>query len=562
MQLPDNYLEPGKGRVNPMAPYESHSWMWKSWLCRTPAAKQVQQRMLTVRSVLKGKQHSYHVVYRDAKKMVMACDQPAEDGQLDMYNMVLFVQCCTGMRMNEVFRPWIEMMPASNLDMEFMPENWMVQRGTSKQSDARLTKYSGQKDSFQGLLKREVKKPIAFGYTYAYVKERLDMVRKLAAQRWKGKYPETAYENATPKQLGQMFNAIVNTRIRKVFAPMWAFARSHNMPFGSHVCRALYANIAWEEWHRSLPHTSKPGFMADVLLHDPGNLTTTTRYATVNVSMELPATLDVDAKASMESLKGFVAIANDNMQELMKQVALLKEKGLPKSKKLRGQKAVDVMMQNVAGEAVVLQRVQHVRASPKMSEQDKLEGRMRTVQQGLELLQAHRINPTVANFSKIGVSSAFVFEFRQVHQGRIHQEIIDDAMTDRLAMARREWSDMLSRLPVPKGEGENVMAAFLARFSFDDFGPAPVREDLWDAIVMDVVTAAKILYEADKVLVDVQEWVSEEYKDPTGKALSRGIRTRSCSCARRGAHTPCRWLCGLAGLCSPCRWICQTCLTR
>ena len=74
------------------------------------------------------------------------------------------------------------MMPASNLDMEFMPENWMLQRGTSKQSDARLTKYSAQKDSFQGLLKREVKKPIAFGYTYAYVKERLDMVRTLVEQ--------------------------------------------------------------------------------------------------------------------------------------------------------------------------------------------------------------------------------------------------------------------------------------------------------------------------------------------------------------------------------------------
>jgi len=58
------------------------------------------------------------------------------------------------------------------------------------------------------------------------------------------------------------------------------------------------------------------------------------------------------------------------------------------------------------------------------------------------------------------------------------------------------------------------MDAFLDRFSFDAFGPAPVREDLWDAIVIDVVTAAKIQSEADKVLVDVQEWVSEEYKDP------------------------------------------------
>ena len=525
MQLPDDYAGPGPGIVNPMAPYEANSWMWKSWLCRTPATKQVQQRMLTIRSVLKGKQHSYHVVYRDAKKMVMACDQPeADDGQRDMYSMVLFVQSCTGMRMNEVFRPWIEMMPATDMDMEFMPQNWMVQRGTSKQSDARLIKFSGQKESFQGLLKREVKKPIAFGYSYDYVKARLDIVRELAAQRWSDKYPDTKYQDATAKQLGQMFNGIVNTRMRKMFAPLWAFARRHNMPFGSHVCRALYANIAWEEWSRSLPHTSKPGFMADVLLHDPGNLNTTTRYATVNVSMELPATLDVDAKASMENLQNFVIIANDNMQGVMQKMAQIEDGSLPvvcKPNKSKG-KPADVTLQNVGGEYIVLQRIKHVRVTKAMTDAEKLASRMEHVQYGLNLLQRNNINPTVSNLSKLGVSAGFVFEFRQHHADLIKQEQLSPGTIVRIAQQKAEWRTIVELLPFPsKDDTEFLKHPVFSKFirdyrsaaSLAKFGPLPasITLDDWQQLVVDCAIAAKIQEGADAMGLSLVDYIRRQH---------------------------------------------------
>ena len=360
-ELPTNYahaigLPAG---VNLAAPYQRESWFWKIWLTRTPAAKDVQAQALLSTAIRKARHFAYNVDYRELRKYVMECDSQnlkRGEGKLDIFDTAIFVQCLTGLRINEVFRDWVEITPdPSNV-------RFFKQTGTSKQAEAAAREFH----SAAPVDKWTQIKPITFDVEYAVLKNRLTLVRKLAKELYENSAKGHTYEQATAKQITAAFDPRVNRRMRVRFPTLYAHALKFNMPFGSHLARAIYANVAWEEWGSTLPFTSKPAFIADNLLHNATNISTSTRYSNINVRMWLRTKgLMPDVKVTLDNFQGAMKSQSENMRTVMRTVGELASNSKKWDPAMRGTKPVTVVLVNAAGQELRLTRIKHQRVSMK-----------------------------------------------------------------------------------------------------------------------------------------------------------------------------------------------------
>jgi hypothetical protein len=398
--------------INPDAFRTDQCIVWYVFLVRTPAAKRYQDERLTNASLFKAKQHAYRVYYPEVYEQLQRLIVPDAKGEIDMYNLVIYVQACTGFRLNEVFRPYIEVHPVDKRLQNIDTSRWIKQIGTSKAKE-------GRGDQFfldDPAVKRWVIKPLAFLARSDRIITAVEAIRKVAKEKFDEKHIKDGrkYEDATAKELTVMFGQNLNRRMQKAFPGQAEFAASKGMQFGSHWNRSLYANVAYDQFQATLGHVSKAGFIADVLMHAPGNLDTAQRYSNMIVTWQLPQNLQPSVVKNLEQFKAFSDWATERIGTLEGVVKRVSDGStLPTIDAVNGM----VNIKDRTGRLVTLERLKHHRTRDK-------ERRLAFVVEANEILQENNINPTTANFVALGVSAGFVTEWRKAYGTKL--EVEDD----------------------------------------------------------------------------------------------------------------------------------------
>lgn len=398
------YMQPGTDKFDPKAITRPEVLVWKTFLVRTPAAKRAQDVILNSTVQLKAKEFAYKVEFTTVFAQVKALITPTtKKPLLDLYNLVIWVMCVSGLRLNEVFRPFIELRPVvSGSGRIKEPERWVLQIGTSKQKELRTLKWTGSEPD--GItLKRSREKPLAFGANFKRLEQVLQIIRQYAAENLAKRFPDREYASYTALELTAFFGQNVNRRMQKAFQDQADHARAKGIPFGSHWNRALYANVAFDQFSDSLDHISKPGFIADVLLHDPGNMNTAARYSNILVGWGLARKYDPAVANTLEQLKVFADWASDRIERLGQDVSVVRL-GMPEPEEIAPPGQVILSSNN--GTRVMLTKLKHVRTSDP-------EDRIAFVVGAVELLTDHNVPLTTSNFVRLGVSAGFVTMWRK-----------------------------------------------------------------------------------------------------------------------------------------------------
>jgi hypothetical protein len=406
------YIQPTvlDGSINPEAFRTDECIVWYVFLVRTPAAKRYQDERLTNASLFKAKQHAYRVYYPEVYEQLQRLIVPDGKGEIDMYNLVIYVQACTGLRLNEVFRPHIELQPVDKRLQNIDNSRWIKQIGTSKAKEARGDQFFLDDPS----IKRWVIKPLAFLARSDRVIAAVEAIRKVAKEKFEEKHVKDGrkYEDATPKELTVLFGQNVNRRMQKAFPGQAEFAASKGMQFGSHWNRSLYANVAYDQFQATLGHVSKTGFIADVLMHAPGNLDTAQRYSNMIVTWQLPQNLEPNVVKNLEQFKAFSDWATEKIGTLEGVVKRVSDGGsMTAFDSVNGL----VNIKDRTGRLVTLERLKHQRTRDK-------ERRLAFVVEANEILQDNNINPTTANFVALGVSAGFVTEWRKAYGAKLEAD--------------------------------------------------------------------------------------------------------------------------------------------
>ena len=408
------YIQPvwNEKSMNPEAFRTDQCIVWYVFLVRTPSAKRYQDERLTNASLLKAKQHAYRVYYPQVYEQLQQLIVPDGKGEIDLYNLVIYVQACTGFRLNEVFRPFIELEPADKRLQNIDNARWIKQIGTSKAKEARGDQYFTDDPA----VRRWVIKPLAFMARSDRIMAAVEAIRRVAKQKFEEKHAKDGrkYEEATPKELTIMFGQNVNRRMLKAFPDQAAFAASKGIQFGSHWNRSLYANVAYDQFQDTLGHVSKIGFIADVLMHAQGNLDTAQRYSNMIVSWQLPQNLAPDMVKNLQQFKAFSDWAAEKIGNLEGVVKRASEVGSLTGTPFDAVSGL-VNIKDRDGRLVSLERLKHRRTTDP-------EKRKEFVSEANEILEANNIAPTTANFVALGVSAGFVTMWRKAYGAKLEED--------------------------------------------------------------------------------------------------------------------------------------------
>jgi hypothetical protein len=360
----------------------------------------------------------------------------------DRMDWLIWVLVNTGCRQNEVWSPYYEFYPypidpdLDNLVPELQPyrlyfevngfrndpHNWIIQLGSSKDKQKAKEGVRVSENILTGAnkstIKRWIEKPVAFRYPAIAIVQTIIKLRNFARTTWDQKHPSIAYNEATPQQISKIFNPIVNSRMVVRFPDAAAKAKRNAHSFGAHLCRSIYATIAYDFFSAFLPQYSKAAFVAKVLAHDATNLTTAQSYDNVRVEYAIPNRVTLDQKAVFQRVLGELEAVRSKMQGMEKTLGPVQKRweSVPDAAKAPedvGFKNASVQLPTMTQKEdqpgtnfVNLQRLQ----APKKPKDGE---RIEFVQKAMNFLLDHDVDPTTKNLVAIGCSAGWTTMYRQ-----------------------------------------------------------------------------------------------------------------------------------------------------
>lgn len=314
---------------------------WNNSLVRTTAVRTLHTARAKQAQVIRAT-NVYRFTFASLCKIVKDMQPTFVGGDSDQeMDWLLWVLVNTGCRQNEVWSTYYEFYPYptdpdfDNLIPELKPyrlyfemngmrndpQNWIIQLGSSK--DKQKAK-EGERVSVNvetGKAKIETKKwiekPIAFRFPSKDIITAIGRLRLFAKDIWEKSGVEgVPYNEATPQQLTRIFNPMTTKRMAVRFPEAAAKAKKSGHSFGAHLCRSIYATIAYDFFSAFVPQYSKAAFVAKILGHDPTNLTTAQSYSNVDIIYTLPGRVTLDQRAVFERLFGEMAALHASMKSI------------------------------------------------------------------------------------------------------------------------------------------------------------------------------------------------------------------------------------------------------
>ena len=326
--------------------------------------KAAKARYLTVGKEVRGAMNADYqkiVAQRHGKQIQLYDTQVYEAIHInklstEWQNKYIAVGMMTGARLSEVL--W----NSSFFAYENEPE-WIEVKGVAKQR--------GKEDKL-------IKKPVVGGTG----KEVVYLVNELREYFRKRNW--NLYD-PTPEEAAKMTSALdraINPVVKGMF-------ENWNLTF--HALRGLYAEAAYLAYPPD-PSTSKAKFVAEVLGHDPNNLTTTLSYQRFKIVPRDPTIrVDIDIPTMVTNLAM-------NLEEFKRK---LEEENvfpvLPKN---------DVEFFNGDGDRFTLTR------QPNRHDK-KQQARFNRLEKHIDALEAQGVNPTYRNLQKLGYGTTTIRQYKQ-----------------------------------------------------------------------------------------------------------------------------------------------------
>ena len=165
-----------------------------------------------------------------------------------------------------------------------------------------------------------------------------------------------------------------------------------------------------------------------MLLHDAGNLNTSTRYSIINVYHSLPPEMEPDVKTSIERMDATAESAVAKVKQLESILAALNKRAT------RPKKLPYVRLTSTKGDVRMFKRVYHKRfvlnkldvesGETPRTEAELFRVRDTWVLNAAQLLANEGVSPTVANLMAIGVSSGMVHDAKKRCDAEQNREVL------------------------------------------------------------------------------------------------------------------------------------------
>jgi hypothetical protein len=356
--------------------------------------------------------NQYIVEYGDMASKVQKLFKPFDEaaGDLDtiianstasgVWQLAVGVICCIGCRFNEVFDPHVLFQEAEQIHRE--PDRWILQIGVSKDKESASMRFEVPEADFDEddrSNKRSVEKPITFNMTTGKILSAIATVREYG-KRYAAESSRTVgveYDKIEKATFGGLFIQQVNRVVKAMFNVQAKAAKKKGAGgFGSHWCRALYANVAYATYKDAMPYFNQAAFIASVLAHSPDNLTTSINYSIINV--RLPSGNDADPTNLL-----VLADVRARMLRLEQQLGVLLTADEVVAKKARGLAKIRI------GRSKTFKMI------PRLPKHGPIRGnndRWNYVDAGIRLLQSHGLSTSRENLVRVGVSGGWVTAYR------------------------------------------------------------------------------------------------------------------------------------------------------
>lgn len=436
-------------------------------------------------------------------------------GKRAVWELVVGIICCIGCRFNEVFDENVLFQEAEQSHRE--PNRWILQVGVSKDKNARKTGFTvpdiANAPTRDG--KRSVEKPICFDMTTELIIRCIMLVRQHARNVMAERMPNSSYQAIGKKKFG-IFNPKVNTAVKLTFPVQAAVAKTKGAgradkrgQFGSHWCRALYANVAYMTYKDAMPYLNQAAFIASVLAHSADNLTTSINYSIINVRVPTNQDADPSNVLVLAGVRSRMSLLEEKLEQL-----------------LRDEKAAEKLRETVeirnkdTNELMLLPRL------PKHGRINGSSDRYNYVEEGILYLLRKGATASRNNLVKIGVSGGWVTAYRQqkkrrlidLPDGVLAPPGVFEAQDDMVRPAKvyeKEERERIDGLLALGDAQSGIQESKAALFKFGDANPDKVRGLSMD----EIVEASKKQDEKAKKEGLVMQWVPDKTNAFRGRVV-------------------------------------------
>lgn len=242
---------------------------------------------------------------------------------------------------------------------------WIYQDGVLKDRRSKKRGIPGGDDDAPRdqleLDKKDVVKPILFGFKVDDVVKRINIIRDILDRR------KTKLIDMSRKQISNNYIQWQLDRIKDELPGIAKIKKKRGTGFGTHFLRAIYANLSYIQFGEPSPwHMGLASWIRLVLGHNTDDLTTSLSYQSIRIMKAMPVAIQKNTIAQVVENQDTIDDVEKNMVDLKRKVDAI-ENGMTtaqggenvkemiiriKKAKLSGSEAVD--LENTNGDVIKL----------------------------------------------------------------------------------------------------------------------------------------------------------------------------------------------------------------